>query len=59
MIRDNPDDEYDVERDGGVGGVCGRGSREPTGPVVIDLTLSSSDEEDASEDHPTRRRRLR
>ena len=39
MIRDTPDE---VERDG-VGGASGRGKAEP---VVIDLTLSSDEEDD-------------
>ena len=39
MIRDTPDE---VERDG-VGGASGRGQAEP---VVIDLTLSSDEEDD-------------
>ena len=48
MIRDTPDD---VERDG-VGRGRGRDHKEDSGPVVIDLTLSSSDEEDGGEDEP-------
>ena len=49
MIRDTPDE---VERDG-VGGACGRGQAQP---VVTDLTLSSSDEED---EPPARRNSIR
>ena len=49
MIRDTPDE---VERDG-VGGASGRGQ---TGPIMIDLTLSSSDEED---EPPARRSSIR
>ena len=52
MINDTIDD---VERDG-VGGEVGRGKREESGPVVIDLTLSSSDEEDEA---PPRTRTVR
>ena len=52
MINDTIDD---VERDG-VGGEVGRGKREESGPVVIDLTLSSSDEEDEA---PPRTRAMR
>ena len=43
LIRDVPDD---VEMDG-VGGTSGRGQKEPSGPVVIDLTLSSDEEDEA------------
>ena len=48
MIRDTPDDD-EVERDG-VSGASGRGKEAESGPIVIDLTLSSSDEEETSED---------
>ena len=55
MIRDNPDNDDEVERDG-VGGAGGRGQKED---VVIDLTQSSDDEEVGEEERPSRRKRAR